>query len=457
MQAGILCVDIGSSSLKAAIIGVNGQEHAHSYQPLPQLPQAYGEFDPKIWYHAFCSACTELLVQYPNRPQAIIISGHGPSLVPIDALGRVSAPLISWSGPRGTTLAGASSLFLPKIADWQTSNPKTSQQTQYLIPCPDYLAGMLCGVWQATIPHNAYAPWYWNHQQVELYGINSDWLLPLSPMGKTMGELVDPKLIGLGLSKGIPIYSGGADFLMSLLGTACLRPGLVCDRAGSSEGVNLCIKERWEGQGLRTLPGVVPGIWNLAALIPASGMLFEWFRRVTGQDHVPYITMLNAIEQSIPHASGPLFFPDPAGHGTFSSGAFIGLETSHGPVDLSRAVVESLAFQVRRAKEHMAQSGHHFEIVRMCGGQSRNPAWCQIKADITGLIIECPQVSDAELLGGAVLVACDQGYYPNLEIAANEMVKIDRVYEPRLIRQHIYEQRFAQWLQILKQVPTGLD
>jgi xylulokinase len=54
-----------------------------------------------------------------------------------------------------------------------------------------------------------------------------------------------------------------------------LRAGRLCDRCGSSEGLNFCTDRPVFAEGLRTLPSVIPGLWNLSYLIPNSGELSD--------------------------------------------------------------------------------------------------------------------------------------------------------------------------------------
>jgi xylulokinase len=73
---------------------------------------------------------------------------------------------------------------------------------------------------------------------------------------------------------------------VALIGTGTLRAGRLCDRCGSSEGLNFCTDRPVTGEDLRTLPSVIPGLWNVSYLIPDSGELSEEER-------------LNAVEKGI--------------------------------------------------------------------------------------------------------------------------------------------------------------
>ena len=56
----------------------------------------------------------------------------------------------------------------------------------------------------------------------------------------------------------------------------------------------------------------------------------------------------------------------------------------------------------------------------------------QIYADVCGVPIHVPEISDAPLLGGAILAYTEMGAYPNLRAAAQAMVRVSRTYTPDL-------------------------
>lgn len=64
-----------------------------------------------------------------------------------------------------------------------------------------------------------------------------------------MGPLLEEAARRWDLPPGIPVIGGGPDFVLTLLGTATVRPGRICDRSGTSDGINLC------GRGIRRIRG----------------------------------------------------------------------------------------------------------------------------------------------------------------------------------------------------------
>lgn len=445
MEDLVLALDIGTSSLKAALVAVDGRVIAHTALGLSWTPGLEQHFPASRWEEAFVELYQRLSAHLPHGPVAISVSGHGPSLVPVDALGEPSSSVMFWLDTRSERLPGYPSFFLPKIRWFESSNPVSRALTVQYISCPEYLLFRL-GARSATIsPQVDFDKFFWSVDQIEAYGVHKDALPGFARPGDLLGYSGGTLASRAGLPQGVPLFSGGSDFLMALLGTGALEEGICCDRAGSSEGINACTDKEIRSTGLRTLPHLRPGFWNVAGIIPASGLLFEWFRTVTGQKDRDYRSMLEDICNLGMEENIPTFIPDPESKGTFSQGAFLGFETSHGPAHLSRAVVESIGFMVRDSLTQIRDTGLEVKELRMCGGQAKNALWCQLKADITGQAIMIPELADAELMGNAIVAWFGLGRYADLGSGAKAMVRIARTWEPRDEARLHFDRAWERW------------
>ena len=145
---------------------------------------------------------------------------------------------------------------------------------------------MLTGEAVTILPEERFKPAYWNEQVCKTCGIDYKKLPPFVGIGDVCGTInkqIATELTFCGESGGeyvrfshnCRVIAGGPDFIVALIGTGTLRAGRLCDRCGSSEGLNFCTDRPVSGDGLRTLPSVVPGLWNVSYLIPNSGELSE--------------------------------------------------------------------------------------------------------------------------------------------------------------------------------------
>ena len=87
--------------------------------------------------------------------------------------------------------------------------------------------------------------------------------------------------------------------VLFLIGTGTIEAGRLCDRCGSSEGLNFCTDRPITGTGLRTLPSAIPGLWNVSYLIPNSGELREQ-ERLNEVEHGINCLKAAASEAGIP-------------------------------------------------------------------------------------------------------------------------------------------------------------
>jgi len=151
-------------------------------------------------------------------------------------------------------------------------------------------------------------------------------------------------------------------------------PGKACDRTGSSEGINLCIAEKpvdYSNSSLRLLPHAISGLWNIGAVIPKSGILFDQFRTENCLEEISY----NALVRDI--------FNDSSHPG--------------------KVILKNMGNFFVNALEKIEGSGYIIKELVVSGGQCADPLWNQYKADISGRILLIPEIIHAELAGNAIL------------------------------------------------------
>jgi len=441
MIRSILAVDIGTSSLKAGIIDENGLLVAWAHVPLLLDTNELNAWNADRWVQALAQACKKLQPKGVAGLSGVVISGQGPTLVPVGKDGKAVAPALLWIDKRFDKIPGQPSYFLPYIRSFIQREPETAAHVSCYVPCTEYLASQLGARQVAVIPNQRYSDSYWDDAQCQAYGLPRS-IFPESVLPATIiGEVSRTASRQFHLPPGLPIIAGGPDFLVSLLGTSTLEPGDCCDRAGSSEGLNACSPLQLQHEGLRTLPHLLSDFWNVSGIISSSGLLFEWFRRMTGQSKRSHADMLEEVEALGKSSDLPVFIPGFEQGGGFTDGIFWGLNQTHGPVHISRAVVESIGFSVKDALERIRAAGIAVKEIRACGGQAKNPAWCRMKADILGIPLLVPAIEDAELTGDAVLGFYGLGLFPSVEDAAKTLVRFEKRYEPRNDMTHYFNQR----------------
>ena len=461
MKGTILAADIGTSSLKAAFIDTCGCLLAFSrtaYRP--------DSADAQSWERAFALALEELHSLAPDCGiDAVCISGNGPTLVPLKGDGEALPPLY-WHD--GKTLlpteistdipkeGSSPSFFLPHAAWLKNKAPEDYRKTSLFVSSHEWLAFRLGAEALTVLPHAAYEPYYWDDEQCRLFGLDREKFPSFVKMGSPMGHVSAKAASFFGnccghrLKSGTPIIAGGPDFITALIGTGTFRPGDVCDRAGSSEGINVCAAAKpcaagrpAEAGGLRALPHAKEGLWNISALIPSSGMLFDRYRELSRQQDRPYGELLAEL---IPSSDNTEIFHDI----DFFNTELFPLDSKapllpHSPLPTphsllsGRSVLCAMAFAVRSAAEKLERAGFPVNEMKVSGGQGKNPRWNQLKADIAGLSLVIPEISDGELAGNAVLAAAALGN-AGIEDTMDRMIRFREVYRPR--NTAFWEERF---------------
>lgn len=410
MNRTVFAVDIGTSSLKAALISVDGTVLA--YSRIRFLP---GTRTARDWERAFFTAWETVCASV--QPDAICVSGNGPTLVGIME-GKASG-LLMWNDRVPDTEYTGRSIFMPRIEAYRKIFSDRYARLSLLLSGPEYLVYLLSGAAVTILPDTRYESAYWTAEDAGLLP-DSSVLPPFIPpaviAGYTRTILADGR--SSPLPAGIPVVTGGPDFYTALVGTATLHPAQACDRAGTSEGLNLCTEQPLNCQGIRTLPGVLPGLWNASWLLNETGADFHRYRQESGKSAVSYPELLAEIEASpiIPR-NGEQLHP-------------------------GRYHVEKIGFAVREGIEALKKASAHESEYRLSGGQARNEIWNQMKADMTGTVFVLTGTADGELMGDAVLGFTALGDFRTIEEAASAMVRVSRRYEPDPRRYSLYTEKY---------------
>ncbi len=461
----VLAVDVGTTLLKAGLFLPDGSLVARAEAALDLQSHAdplWHESDARAWIRSLAAAVRELPVPPAGGLEAVVTSGNGPTLVPVDAAGEPLAPALTWmdrrcveearivSEKRGVPIDPTFSL--PKALWFFRNRPEIYGRTARFFGCPEYVAFVICGEAATFLPTPEYTRYYWDEPLVRGLGMDPAKFPPFLLSGKVMGRVTAAGSAATGLPRGVPVVSGGPDFLVSLLGTATVEAGRACVRSGTSEGINLCSPEPTADRRLLCVSHIAEGFWNVSGMISTSGKALEWFRQAAGRASQPYEDLLAEVEAAPPGAGGLLFLPYLAGERApiwdpSARGAFIGLTLGHGVREMLRAVVESVGFAIRDVVEVMEESGLAVRDLRITGRPSRSRAWNQVKADITGRRILVPETRDPDLAGDVCLALRALGRYATVAEAAETIVRIGGRFEPDPATREMYDGMFAAYRQ----------
>ncbi len=198
------------------------------------------------------------------------------------------------------------------------------------------------------------------------------------------------------------------------------------------------------------------GAWEMEGICLSSGAAYKWYRDVLGEKEVstaqemdidPYEILNQQAAQAEPGANGLLVMPSFIGAGApnwypNARGAIFGLTLATDKKDLSRAMLEGICLEIRWMLEAAEKLGTGIKEIRIWGGAAKSPVWNQIAADVYGLPAIKTSIHDAGLAGAAICAGLGVGMYTSPKEAAQNMVQIDRVYEPNPAHRAKYDEMF---------------
>ena len=401
----VLSVDIGTSSLKAALINEKGQLSGYGRC---QFLLKSTEHAAREWEAALKEAVAQIQQTCSCKPDAVCISGNGPTLVSTDG------STLLWN--EETPFTHKSSLFIPRLLAFKKKYPSSWQNLKSILSGPEYLIYRLTGKSVTILPEKRFQTAYWNDEMLYQSGLSEvkEKLPSFVSPGTMAGTLNEEFAKKLCLPQGTPCYTGAPDFVSALVGTATLSPGRLCDRAGSSEGLNLCTSEPFTSSGIRTLPSVIDGLWNASVLLPRSGSCFSEMKlkleRQCGHE-IAFSELVDSLLQEV-HSAGSR-------------------ESLSQEARLLLQIASSIKKGVELLKENAAlkNMGPITEMT-VTGGQSLHSGWNQFKADLTGLKVNVLSIRDAELLGDAVFAFTGMGLFASLTQAAESLCRIEKTFIP---------------------------
>jgi glycerol kinase len=128
----------------------------------------------------------------------------------------------------------------------------------------------------------------------------------------------------------------------------------------------------------------------------------------------------------------------------YARGAILGITRGINDGHIARAALESIAFQVADLVAAMeTDSGIHLGELRVDGGASRNNLLLQFQADLLGVPVIRPAVTETTALGAAYLAGLAHGVYSGRDTIARQW-QVDRRFEPAISRDQAAAMR-ASW------------
>lgn len=469
-MAYILSLDQGTTSSRAIIFGDNGAVVAQSQREFPQIYPAPGwvEHDPFDILHSQMSSVREVLnslgerasdiagIGIANQRETVIVwdretgqpvynaivwqdrrtaseckrlQNAGAEAMVRERTGLLidpyfSATKIAWilqNVPGTRARAEQGKLAFGNVDSWLIWNLTGGKKhvTDYTNASRTMLFNTLKGAWDEEllrlfdIPENMLPEPVWSSGQI--------------------GEISDKFGIG-----SVPIAGIAGDQQAALFGQLCVEAGDVKCTYGTGCFLLKNIGSNFVQSRHRLITTLAANTtkrleYALEGSIFVGGAVVQWLR-----DNLHVIQSAAAVEQlaaSVPDTDGVIFVPAFVGLGAphwdaHATGMIIGLQRGTQLGHIARAALESIAFQVADVFDAMqSESNAPVPVLRVDGGAAMNDMLMQFQADLLGIPVVRPQVSETTAIGAAYLAGIAMGVWANPQQLSSSQ-KIDKQFEP---------------------------
>ncbi len=282
----------------------------------------------------------------------------------------------------------------------------------------------------------------WDHELLKLLHVPDSLLPQVHPSSHVYGEAAAEWLGAV-----IPIAGVAGDQQAALFGQACFKAGLAKNTYGTGCFMLMHTGQRFEAShnGLITTSAAqvtAQPEFALEGSVFIGGAVVQWLRDGLKAIHASH--EVQALAQSVPDAGGVMFVPAFTGLGApywdaDARGAIVGLTRGSTVAHIARAALESIAYQSTAllqamASDAVAAGGVAPTELRVDGGACVNDLLMQIQADLLGIPVVRPKVTETTALGAAYLAGLATGVFPNLE-ALSTLWAEERRFLPTMSRE----------------------
>lgn len=314
-----------------------------------------------------------------------------------------TAPKLLWMAEHAPQqLSSAAHLLFPK--DFVTWTLTGERVTDY----SDASNSLLLDLHEAT----------WSTSLVDALGIDLPAMPPLAESAQTVGSVSRSGADWSGLTAGTPVAAGAGDSIAAALGDGMNGPDVIQVVVGSAGNVN-CVMDRLliDAKG-RVHTGFFTDRRHFicSAVQQSAGASLKWWSNVTGVDPGTLVKEIDAAAEPTvyfgPYLCGertPHLDPD-------LRGAFVNLNQHTSRGDMTRAILEGVAFSFRDAFDVFAEMGVAPRRASVSGGGGGSRVW----RDIIGAVLGMPIIMGAEdttARGAAMLAACAAARFDGWEEA----------------------------------------
>ena len=457
----ILALDIGTSSVRAALYDYNGEvlpeTMVKNERRLTATEDGGAEIDALEAFAQIEKAIDDVLKKSPKIKGEILYaaaSSFWHSLVGIDAQGKPTTKVFGWADTRSAKYVadlrkrfdeneihnrtGArfhSSFWTAKLLWLRKDFPKIFEKTAMWLSFSDFVALKLFGESQTSISMASATGVFnirlnnWDTELIKFLKIKPENLPEIVADDKNTFQLNSKYQKRWERLKNARWFLAIGDGAANNIGAGCVTK----EKAALMVGTSGAMRVAFAGEVPKQIPS---GLWCyridrkriiLGGALSNGGGLYRWLKdnlKLNGTDD----EIENEIERRVPDSHNLTFLPFVAGERSTgyhesAHGAILGLHSSTDSIDIVQAALESVAYRFAEIYDQLNEVCKIKEIIASGGALRESPVWMQIIADVLAQNLSLPDVREASSRG-AVLLALEN---------INKIESIEEIKTPKVL------------------------
>ncbi len=446
----LLSLDVGTTSTKAALFNLNGQELERAASPpyRTHSPHPYwAEQSAEEVWQAVLSVIRAITAQIDSSVhiRALCLAAQSGSLLPANNYGEPIYPLITWMDGRARAQTERwrtdnAHNRIKQISGW-TLNPGLPLSTiawlrqhkldvfaaaSRFFSLNDFIVYRLTGK-AVTNPSNGSGMQLmeidsgtWSDELCQLAGISSAQLSPIQAAGSVIGALLPAICQTTSMPADALLVNGSHDQVCTALALALNRSNAFALSGGTAWVITGVVDSLMAERAQREMDwNFFPedGNYTISQSLGGLGASIDWWVNQTYRGAASLSKrahMFAALDQELRGTDGDeslLFLPMSGGRAglpasTANQGGFVNLGLNHSRADMARAILESNAFELRLTLESIQAEGVSIDQLWLVGGAAQSAHLPHIIADTIALPLKLPQYQHLPLLGAAILAGC---------------------------------------------------
>jgi len=486
-----LSIDVGTTNWKVGAFNAVGDLVSLKKSPAITYYSEDGSGyykSEELWATIKSLLCDLLLDIKEHQIMTIVCTGMAESVVGIDEKGMSVDRVIAWFDTNSLQFAnqirekfGDERIFeitgldinpifsLSKLMALKSSSLTNYKKAVKWLQLPEFISYKLSGLCYTDYSLASRTMLFdirenqWSVELLDYIGLCEDHFATVVDSGTIIGNITKSVHVETGLPENCKVVVGGHDHLCATIPAGATNGENLLDSSGTAESFiyvsksGLVLPKLWKG--LRVGRYLTKDKYVLWGGIVSSGASIEWglncmaeskdFSKGTFSELGHDKFFPRYFDETNPRLCDILFLPHLRGAGApywspQIKGSFIGLRSTHSSLDLINAIFFGLSFQSRMIVDLMErESQTKIQSMNTVGGGSKLSYWQQVKSNINQRTIQVPVVSDATLLGAALLGTVALGIYSSIDEVSLNCYHIDHRFLPSINPNEAYNKLYA--------------